>query len=324
MINRQSQSPIYKNVKKIGWIFTIISLIIIAVGVGLLINYCLKLKDNQPKEDINNIAKLITYINNLYIDGSGRDHVVHLKKQLVIASNALNDLDNNYISHIETAMNISCAGIICFFCIRMVVNVILIFRAYDDKMSIIESNSLFNSRVFHHIAIIICQIVALILFSIVYPQYVSSVIQEFCKFLDSMQLWTQSSINKTSQVSLDAAQTSEQQKVLSDVVNQYNRIYAYYFNPNTKLGDFKQLYNLIISRDTIPSFNEIKKTVEPTLWSNVFNYSIIMASFIGAWLLFNASNSIVTIIIITKFNQENDPLQPKKIMFDKGSRATYI
>ncbi len=324
-LNRQNQSSIYKNVKKVGWTFTAISFIIIAIGLGLFINYALKINDTQPKDDMTKITSLINYLNSLNIPSSGRDQVLQLRGKLILTLNAIKDLNDNYISNIETAMNIFCAGIICFFCIRIAVNAILIFRAYDDKMTIIESNALFSSRLFHHIFIIICQIIALVLFSIVFPEYISSVIQEFNKYLDSLQLWAQSSINKTSQVNLDEIKTPEQEKVLTDIRNLYNRLYAYYFNPNTKLGDFKPLYNLFINSSAIPTYNEIKKTVQPILWNRIYDLLIVMGSFIGAWFLFNTSNSIVSVVIIAKFDKDNDPLQPKKVMFDKNKRrVAYI
>ncbi len=299
-INRRSQSGIYKNVKKLGWLLTSIAFIIILVGLGLLIYYVLSLKSNEAKNYINQIT---TLLNNK--SGTQTEVLVNLEKGAL----ALKALNNDYIHKISVYMSVLCAGVICFICIRMVVNVILIFRAFDDKMTIIESKFLFTSRMCHYVAIIFCQIAVLIIFSITFVQYASSVIQELEKYLNSTLQWAASS-----------SKTLNSDDQVKTVFDNYNKIKAYYFNKNTNLGTMLPLYNALIARGDKITMSEIKHILDPILWDNVFNKLIIMAAFVMLWLLINISNAIFSVSIISKFDKDNDPLQPKKVMFDKERR----
>ncbi len=319
-LDRQNQSSIFRNLKKIGWSFSIIALIVMGVGLTLCLIYGIGFYQERDYEQFTKIKGALATIKNTQL-GFEQSKVDNIYNAIQPAILTLNSLRVGYFNNFILGLNLFIVGGICFLCVRMIINIILIFRAWDDKMTIIESNSLFITRVVHLTLIIVCQAVIVTCSSFLVPQFILNVTQDFNDYLNSLSIYLNSLSIKFNSLTNDSFNST-----LIDAQTKLDQIQKYYFISDTKLAQFKPIIDAVVypTSEASLSYPEIRKLLDPIINKEITPFGVSIAAFTLIWMLLVISNTITSIIIIDKFDYDNDRYTPKKMMFNnKESRTSY-
>ncbi len=108
-------------------------------------------------------------------------------------------------------------------------------------MTIIESNSLFITRVVHLTLIIVCQAVIVTCSSFLVPQFILNVTQDFNDYLNSLTIYLNSLSIKFNSLTNDSFNST-----LIDAQTKLDQIQKYYFISDTKLAQFKPIIDAVV------------------------------------------------------------------------------
>lgn len=318
------QNIIFRNIKKVGWFFSTIALVIICAGIVLAGVYGAKFYSNKVYEEFQVFSDIAYKINNLPpIDDADtvREQIESMVNSISLGLLSLDNLIDNYFKNFNLALNLLISGIIAFICIRIFVNVILIFRAWDDKMSVHESNSIFASSAIHLFFVIVCQVLIIVAISFIIPQFFLKITEQFVNYLDATRLLMRNS----NEAFTRAINTNDHElykttalKVQKDLEVMHN----YYFKSMTPLNKFNGIVDVLMQGGQLQVkevLNKLKEIILNTIWTWV----IILCVFIGLWAVFDVSNSIAASILVNKYEKKNNRFITNKRMFNQEETKHY-
>ncbi len=159
-IDRKQQNFIFRHAKLIGWLASLIGIILLIVGIATSISGAVS------------GSKALTTFADAFKVNEGETEV-----KITLQVENLKQVNSQFFEPIDSSLKLMVAGVTTFFIARIAVNVVLLLRAIsDNKKGIIPSKSLLIHRFIYYPLVIVSELVIMIVTSVLLSTYLVDIV----------------------------------------------------------------------------------------------------------------------------------------------------
>ncbi len=298
-IDRKEQNFLFRHLKLIGWLTTLVALIIFIAGLAvMLVNLFSGMTSGSTSTGSTG--------------GESSDPVQQAINQMQSAIANANDMDSKIISPVKKGLDTMAAGLIMLLITRMVVNGLLLWRAFSDNKKIVPSKGLLITRLVYYPLVIVIELAILISFSVLFPGTVNSYITDLDTVLKTV---TESGNIAVSQLQPLNASSSTVDAEIRNIVDNFTNSIKGSLENTSFYSDYKGTINNIvdlmnqqaqpdISQEQIDKIsNEIQTNTNNLMnemLTGIINGAVALIVFNGLWILTDIAYGITAKILVNK------------------------